>query len=327
MGQYGAWGRYVDGCTVSVRCYFTEGLPGAGRSIIRTVAFKAIVTLNSRLRILDSLDAGTGAGRACDWTNFGMPATRTRSSRTRASRRCSATACASPPRNCARIQCRIHVSRGAPAQPCPGAFAPVDGLSDQAAEAAVLYSPTASAASTACPGCSRTRTRRGRAATPPTPSPTRVDGRSPHDNPYTGTKPADRIVAAGYCPAAKYPNLDWPENAYTASVSGHRRVALDARRCRRLVDEPPHRRGAPGGRRTAIARRSSTRTRSRSATASCSGLGAGRPRRQGRHVRADVRDLHRLAPVRDAPDRRATAAPVPRREPGGADLGRTRCCR
>ena len=54
-GVGGAWGAYVDGCTVKVRCMFKEGCTVGGRGTIHDEVFAGSrVTLNSRLRVLDT---------------------------------------------------------------------------------------------------------------------------------------------------------------------------------------------------------------------------------------------------------------------------------
>jgi uncharacterized protein YkwD len=246
LGQYGAWGNYVDGCTVKVRCYFREGCAVGGHSTIQDETFGGRrVTLNSRLRILDS--SGTTTQRrwdqSCDSRDFCIAGHRDAAlaSGSVASVQCNGVH--EPSAGNARITCLIYVNRGYPAialrgskfrpNPCPDADTPVDQMSIQAAEAAVLCLTNRQRSAAGLPGVSYNRNltdaaHREAAAAAANPwwdstDPNRFDADSPHNphrNPFDGTQPTDRIGAAGYCPAAKYRGNVRPENAYTGASYG-----------------------------------------------------------------------------------------------------------
>jgi uncharacterized protein YkwD len=251
----GAWGNLVDGCTVRVRCYFKEGCTVGGRGTIQDETFAGRrVTLNSRLRVLDSRGQTTQRrwDRSCDSRNFCVAGNLSTGLRAEAVASVQCNGVHEPAAGNARVTCLIHVNRGYPAKalrgakqvpnPCPDADTPIDRLSDQAAEAAVLCVTNRQRAAAGLPGLSYNRkladSARGHAADAAairwwdSTDPGRFEQDSPHNphrNPATGTQPTDRIDAAGYCPNAKYRGGVRPENAYTAWSWGQGATAPTAR--------------------------------------------------------------------------------------------------
>jgi uncharacterized protein YkwD len=251
----GAWGAYVDGCTVRVRCYFKEGCTVGGRGTIQDEAFTGRrVTLNSRLRILDPSGQRTQrrADRSCDSRDFcvaGHLDTGLKSGDV-ASVQCNGVH--EPAAGNARVTCLIYANRGYPAKSlrgskklpstCPDADTPVDRISDQAAEAAVLCLTNRQRNAAGLPGLSYNRKLADAAGGHATDAatmrwwdsrdPDRFQADSPHNahrNPLTESSPVDRINAAGYCPDAKHRGSVRPENAYTAGNWGQGAKAPTAR--------------------------------------------------------------------------------------------------
>jgi uncharacterized protein YkwD len=234
-GRYGAWGRYVDGCTVKVKCYFAEGCTVGGRGVINDDRFDGLrVTLNSRLRILDSYGRKVLRrwDRSCDSSNFcsaghidaDLPKGNV------ASVQCNGVHQLNT--DPARVSCQIFVSRGSLSRECPDADTPVNALSDQAAEASVLCLTNRERRAANLPGLIYNRSlsdAAGAHAADAVAAPWWT-GNNAHDNPYTGTRPADRIVASGYCPAPKYLGLERPENAFTGGAWGQGAAAPTPRK-------------------------------------------------------------------------------------------------
>lgn len=235
QGQYGAWGAYVDGCTVKVKCYFRAGCTVGGRGLIQDEEFNGRrVTLNSRLRLLDAGGRTTKKrwDQSCDGSNSCtaghvdalLPYLDV------ASVQCNGVHDGQGGR--AKVTCTIQVTdgyefiglRGSKAvQKCPDADTPVDQISDQSAEAALLCLTNYQRRVAGLPGLIYNPNLGNAAhdeAADAVATPWWENGADWHTNPFTGTTPADRIVAAGYCPEAKDRNLGRPENVYTAYSYG-----------------------------------------------------------------------------------------------------------
>jgi uncharacterized protein YkwD len=251
----GAWGDLVDGCTVKVRCRFKEGCTVGGRGTIRYEAFGGHrVTLNSRLRVLDSSGRTTQRrwDRSCDSRDFCVAGNLDSGLARGAVASVQCNGVREPAGAAARVTCLVHLNRGYAGKvlrgskripnACPDADTPVDRISGQAAEAAVLCVVNRQRAGAGLPGLSYNRNLADAARGHATDSaatrwwdstdPGRFAPDSPHNahrNPATGTQPTDRINASGYCPAGGQRGAVRPENAYTASSWGQGATAPTAR--------------------------------------------------------------------------------------------------
>ena len=240
QGQNGAWGAFVDGCTVRVRCSFAEGCTVGGRGVIQDEAFGGRrVTLNARLRLLDRRGRITQKrwDNSCDGRNFCVAGLVDRylPKGDVASVQCNGVHEAAA--GSARVTCLIQATRGyeftalrgGTAQRCPDADTPVTQLSQHAAEMAVLCVTNYQRRGAGLPGLTYNQALTNAAAGHATDAVNAPEqwwtGNDAHHNPFTNTDPPDRIAAAGYCPAAKYLDLGRPENAYTSGSSGNYPVA------------------------------------------------------------------------------------------------------
>jgi uncharacterized protein YkwD len=215
-GAYGAWGDYVDGCTVRLTC--TDSVPCrvSNRSVIITEGFAGHrVTMNARIRFINSSGAVYGwRDKSCAGTNWCRVDDESYISPGQsASVQCNGVRQTGA--NRARVRCQINVTRS-----CNNADVPVNRLSQVDAEAAVLCltnaQRSANGLAALAPNAALGSAARGHAQAAV--SIKWWNGGDPHVNPQTGSTPGSRIAAAGYCPAPKYHRN--AENAYWGYATG-----------------------------------------------------------------------------------------------------------
>lgn len=215
-GLYGAWGYYIDGCTVRLTCPNIGGnCKVSNRSTITTESWAGHrVTLNSRIRI-HGTDGSVRAwrDRSCEGTNLctAQDATWMYPGES-ASVQCNGVRANAPNRG--RVRCQVNVQREGY---CLKRNTPITQLSQIEAEATVLCLTNlqrySAGLSMFIPSGQLTSAARGHAWAAVT-NPWWSVGADSHTNPYTGSTPYSRINATGYCPARKAFNI--AENTYTA---------------------------------------------------------------------------------------------------------------
>ena len=216
QGQYGAWGNYIDGCTVRLACANVAGnCKVSSRSTITTENWAGQrVTLNSRIRI-HGTDGSvrTWRDRSCDGTNVctAQDATWMYPGES-ASVQCNGVRATAPNRG--RVRCQVQVQRESY---CLKRNTPITQLSQLDAEATVLCLTNlerhSAGLSMLIPSDQLKSAARGHAWAAVA-NPWWAAGADSHTNPYTGSTPSTRIAAAGYCPTAKAWRI--AENTYTA---------------------------------------------------------------------------------------------------------------
>ena len=231
----GKYGAYRPGCSRPVKCVFREGCTVTARAIVqaeqpnnRRVSLTSDLQLRdpSGTQILKRWPRRCDAPDACTTGHLDI----TINQGAVAALQCNGVHSVAFAK--AKVTCLIQVSRGIEGTlvlrgvkppKCAGADTPADQLPANVAENAMLCLTNVQRRKAGLPGLlyhgALTNAARGHAhaaAAKPW-----WDG-SPrnHTNPYTGTTPRDRIVAAGYCPAAKHLNLDRAENTYTGGAWG-----------------------------------------------------------------------------------------------------------
>ena len=216
-GQYGAWGYYIDGCTVRLTCTNVAGnCKVSSRSIITTETWAGHrVTLNSRIRIYGTDGSlRTWRDRSCEGTNqcTAQDATWMYPGES-ASVQCNGVRAIASNRG--RVRCQVNVQRESY---CTKRNTPISQLSQVDAEATVLCLTNlerySAGLSMFTPNDQLTSAARGHAWAAVT-NPWWTSGADFHTNPYTGSTPSSRIAAAGYCPSRK--SISIAENTYTAS--------------------------------------------------------------------------------------------------------------
>jgi uncharacterized protein YkwD len=214
LGQYGAWGYYIDGCTMYVQCTGRTACRVSTRSTIATGSFAGHrVTLNSRLRRYTSSGAlRDWRDRSCEGTNYCRAEMSSWIQPGEwASIQCNGVRQNAP--NTARVRCFVDATRD-----CSLADVPINQLSQDDAEATVLCLTNMQRAmygiAALMPSDSLKTAARGHAnaavANPWWYSDRKIDS---HTNPYTRSTPSSRIAAAGYCQAPK--RFAIAENTFT----------------------------------------------------------------------------------------------------------------
>lgn len=225
LGQYGASGYYISGCSMRLTCTGTALCRVSERSTITTENFVGhSVTLNTRIRYISSAGAVTGwRDKSCAGTNYCRAEDETYISPGQsASVECNGVRQNAPNRG--RVRCQIHLVRSN----CAGADTPVASQSQQAAEAAVICLANMERSKAGIAALTENwllgNAARGHAAAAVA-RPWWSATADSHTNPYTGTNPQQRIYAAGYCGGTKKV-YGFSENTYTASPNPTPRQAV-----------------------------------------------------------------------------------------------------
>jgi len=226
LGQYGAQGYFISGCSVRLTCTGSAPCRVSERSTITTeLLYNHSVTLNTRIRYISSTGAVTGwRDRSCAGTNFCRAEDETMIYPGQsASVECNGVR--QNATNRGRVRCHIHLTRSA----CSGADTPVSAQSGEAAEAAVLclanMERSRAGIAALTPHWLLADAARGHAAAAvarPWWSPT-ADS---HTNPYTGSTPMSRINATGWCGGLRK-SFGISENTYTQGPNPTPRNAVN----------------------------------------------------------------------------------------------------
>jgi uncharacterized protein YkwD len=250
LPQYGAWGWYVDGCTVKVKCQFREGCAVGGHSTIQNELRRGgRVTLTSRLRILDSRGRieQRRFDRSCDSREYCTAGHINVGLRRGAMASVQCNGVQEPAQNQARVKCLVFIQRGY-RRACPDADTPVDEMADDDAEAAVLCLTNLERTRAGLPGlaysrdlhvaarghaehASRSRWWDSRVPEEESSKPDHPNNphRTPEYHPLEGALPPTRAAAAGYCHRSPGWN-EWlvKENAYTKGAAVTPRDAVNS---------------------------------------------------------------------------------------------------